>query len=142
MASWDEVTVSWLAHQFVGGDEVDEFAESVAFRLPIGLETTEGGLVGEAEWTAERIGEELMREVLGHQVRVIDEVGADIRGALDGLTAVFAGGVYEGAVRVGPAEVADGIVAFEGVAERVDLGVTVRAGLDRAVFLLLRNCYC
>jgi hypothetical protein len=36
-----------LAHQLVGGDEVDEFAESVAFRFPVGLETTEGGEKGE-----------------------------------------------------------------------------------------------
>ena len=32
---------------------------------------------------------------------------------------------------------ADRIVAFEGIPQRVDLGMTVRAGLDRAVFLQL-----
>ena len=40
-----------------GGDEVNKFTECVALRLPVRLQTTKGGLVGEAERTAEGVGE-------------------------------------------------------------------------------------
>ena len=95
---------------------MDQLAEGVAFCFPVRLQTAEGGLVGEAEGATEGVGEEAMGEVLREEIGVIDEVSADVGGAVDGLAAILAGGVDGSAVRVGTAEVADGIVGFEGEA--------------------------
>jgi hypothetical protein len=37
---------SRLTHQLAGRDEMDEFAEGVAFCFPVRLQTAKGGLVG------------------------------------------------------------------------------------------------
>jgi hypothetical protein len=36
-----------LSHEIAGGDEMDEFTESVAFCFPVRLQTADGGLIGE-----------------------------------------------------------------------------------------------
>ena len=126
---------SWLTHQLVGRDEVDEFAEGVAFYFPVSLQTADGGLVGEAEWATEGVGEEAVGEVVGEQIGVLHEVGADVGGAVDGLTAILSAGVDGGSIRVSTAEVADGIVGFEGEAERIDLRMAIGAGLHAAMLL-------
>ena len=68
-----------------------------------------------------------MDGVLREEVRVLDEVGADVGGVVDGLAVIVVTGVDCGTVRVGTAEVADGIVGFEGEAEGGDLGVAIGA---------------
>ena len=98
---------SRLTHQLTGGDEMDEFAEGVAFGFPVRLQTAEGGLIGKAEGAAEGVGEEAVGEVLREEVGVLDEVGADVGRAVDGLATILAGGVDGRAVRVSTAEVAE-----------------------------------
>jgi len=74
MKAWH---ASRLAHQLASGDEVNEFAEGVAFCFPVGLQAAKNRLVGEAERATEGVGEEAVGEVLREEVRVLHEVGAD-----------------------------------------------------------------
>lgn len=127
----------WLLHQLADGDEVDEFAEGVVLRLPIGLQSAKSGLVSESERAAEGVGKETVGKVVREQLGVIYEIGSDVGGATNGLAAVLAGGVDGGSVWVGAAEVADGVIGFEGVAERIDLGVAVGTGLNIAMLFQL-----
>ncbi len=128
---------SRLTHQLAGGGEMDEVAEGVAFCFPVSLQTAEGGLVGEAERATEGVGEEAMCEVLREEVGVLGEVGAYVGGAVDGLAAILASGVDGGSIRVCAAEVADGVVGFEGESERINLRVAISASLHAAMLFQL-----
>ena len=124
-----------LAQQLANGDEVDEFAEGVVLRLPIGLQSAKSRLVGEPERAAEGVGKETVGEVVREESRVINEIGSNVVRTAEGLSAIFASRIDGSSIRVRAAVLTNRVVSFEGVAERIDLGVAVGAGLNATMFL-------
>ena len=125
----------WLLHQLASRDEVYEFTEGVTFGFPFVLQATEGGLVGESERAAEGVGYETMGEVVREEIGVSNEIGSNVGGTTEGLATILARRIDDSSVCIRAAVLANRVVSFEHEAERIDLGVAVRTGLNTTMFL-------
>ena len=124
-----------LLYQLASGDEVYEFTECVIFSFPIGLESAKSRLVSKTERATERIGDETIGEVVREELGVIYEIGSNVARTIDRLAAIFPSRIDGGSVWVRAAVLANWVVSFEHETERIDLRMTVGAGLDVTMFL-------
>ena len=112
-------------------------AEAVPLRLPVRKDGTQLGLVRKTQLPPESVGQQAVGDVVREQVGMLEQVVADVARAVDWLASILAGRVDGQTVRVGLSRFTDRIEGLERIAKGIDLGMTVRAGLDRSVFLQL-----